>query len=1291
MKKLLIFLSVIIMLLPIRSYANERRIELSENEISTIVNSTLSEIIDKRIDLIIRADNPEEEALLVLLSSGIKFSSIEYVFERATKEVLIELFKMGKKIFSLSSGTSLVKLGTDELKRELIDWLVKDELRVGAGVVKVYRYRTLGGGLADAEFPFLILHNPKDNKTEITFYLKEKAQPPDSVGSITGYNAQGGSFWNSDNWSKDAIDPALVRISGETKRSSYGGIFWKESLIEIELNTSSDIEFRDLSAVERKIISVEKKLIAAQNAYNLIKNSLSQVAQKIWSKLSKMTQATIASFFYSNDGKETTLVSLKDEIQTFKNVVEKEPVKYQDLEEIISDVEIELDELSLIPTEKEEKIERVEINSALKEDLTKIIHIGSVRADEIIRLRPFKSLDDLIRVPGIGEKILSDIKEEGIAYVIYNETEENDEKDEKEKKEKESNPCDSGKLDLNRASQEDLKFIVGIGDVIAQRIIDYRKSTPFRSLNDLTNVKGIGPSVLQKILDQNCAYVEYDQKDDRSNDDANTSRLSLSRSNLSFLWEMGEILPKKEIVMIKNDGSSPLSIEFIADSWIKIDKITINLLPKESASLGISVNPSDLETGEYQADIIIKADNLSEIIAVNLTVTPPLIEASSLIISEVGINEAEFVELYNPSDKEVDLSGWYLVYYSSKREWNNPYRSWRFPDKSIIESESYFLIGVYDYPEESGFPNSDWDVKNYSSGQLSDISGSIAILSCDPKDKYLDEIEVCQVDALGWGDTLVFKGEPAESPDKNMSLSRRKNQALNYINIQDNKIDFIQSSPTPTNSKGETNDLFPPEPIDDLSVDCQEGRAVLRWTARSDRDTPQDLLRYEISYFKENSLDGVTHQHSVSSEGEQEEFIIDNLNYDTDYRFMIEVLDRINRSLPSNIISAKTDPINYEKTWPLFRGNPNRSGKMSSPTRASQDFNLNLLIEGESQADFVFAPIIDFDGSLYFKGELTINGLKKEGVFSFDNKGELRWFFDGKINRLSNPVMIRDGSVIVLSYDKDTTVNLINRDGTTEWQETLKNCYPTGEILTDGDIAHIPFSYLDGLSGKIVSFDMKKKKLLWEIEFNQKIVDKTMAKTEDGILIAVDDTLYLFSFEGDLIQKRRFPLIDGDNLGSYLLDPVVYQDYIYILVKDEKALSTGKYDALYKIDKDFQVSWKMEDLFGTSRPPTIDYNGDLILFNFSDSVYRNVSILRYDNDAQFIKSIDFSLVSEITDMIVDCDNNIYGIFGNDLRGFNQFGDEIFTISFDTLREKALSMDGDGALYLAGKRSVYKID
>ena len=60
---------------------------------------------------------------------------------------------------------------------------------------------------------------------------------------------------------------------------------------------------------------------------------------------------------------------------------------------------------------------QVNINSASKDDLMLIIHIGEVRSDELIRLRPFRSIDDLTRISGIGEARLRDIKEQGIACV----------------------------------------------------------------------------------------------------------------------------------------------------------------------------------------------------------------------------------------------------------------------------------------------------------------------------------------------------------------------------------------------------------------------------------------------------------------------------------------------------------------------------------------------------------------------------------------------------------------------------------------------------------------------------------------------------------------------------------------------------------------------------------------------------------------------------------------------------------------------------------------------------------
>ncbi|MFW0861684.1 MAG: helix-hairpin-helix domain-containing protein [Dethiobacter sp.] len=43
---------------------------------------------------------------------------------------------------------------------------------------------------------------------------------------------------------------------------------------------------------------------------------------------------------------------------------------------------------------------KININTANVEQLQEIIHIGPVRAKEIIRLRPFDSIDDLVRVSG---------------------------------------------------------------------------------------------------------------------------------------------------------------------------------------------------------------------------------------------------------------------------------------------------------------------------------------------------------------------------------------------------------------------------------------------------------------------------------------------------------------------------------------------------------------------------------------------------------------------------------------------------------------------------------------------------------------------------------------------------------------------------------------------------------------------------------------------------------------------------------------------------------------------------
>lgn len=61
--------------------------------------------------------------------------------------------------------------------------------------------------------------------------------------------------------------------------------------------------------------------------------------------------------------------------------------------------------------------ERIEINTAPLEELDKITEIGPALAQRIIDARPFISINDLVKVKGIGEKTLQKIKDQGLAYV----------------------------------------------------------------------------------------------------------------------------------------------------------------------------------------------------------------------------------------------------------------------------------------------------------------------------------------------------------------------------------------------------------------------------------------------------------------------------------------------------------------------------------------------------------------------------------------------------------------------------------------------------------------------------------------------------------------------------------------------------------------------------------------------------------------------------------------------------------------------------------------------------------
>ncbi|WP_257995426.1 ExeM/NucH family extracellular endonuclease [Corynebacterium aurimucosum] len=175
------------------------------------------------------------------------------------------------------------------------------------------------------------------------------------------------------------------------------------------------------------------------------------------------------------------------------------------------------------------------------------------------------------------------------------------------------------------------------------------------------------------------------------------------------------------------------------------------------------------------------------------------VDGSTAVISEVyggGGNKGaafthDFIELYNPTDSAIDLSGWSVEYFSSSGNSGGKHDL-----SGSIPAGGYFLIQEGGGGEGNPLPTPDGE------GTLS-MSGSKGSVK-------LYDASGAEVDLVGYGEASLSEGSPAQALNNSTSAQRD----AKGTDTDDNAADFSAAAPTPKSAGGSAPqpDPAPAEP-----------------------------------------------------------------------------------------------------------------------------------------------------------------------------------------------------------------------------------------------------------------------------------------------------------------------------------------------------------------------------------------------------------------------------------------------------------------------------------------------
>jgi hypothetical protein len=180
--------------------------------------------------------------------------------------------------------------------------------------------------------------------------------------------------------------------------------------------------------------------------------------------------------------------------------------------------------------------------------------------------------------------------------------------------------------------------------------------------------------------------------------------------------------------------------------------------------------------------------NLVGVLLIMLPNTAVADSTSSILITQIQTGTTssasqEFIELFNTSGQNVDVSSYKLEYYSASSDLSTPSRSIQL--HGVLHSKKYYLVASTGYLSSQAYDS-------FSAG-LSSTGGHILLVSPDASDATKDVVH----DKVGWGSALHPEGAAVAAADSDSVLLRKQDDNSNYIDTDDNSADFASAVPNP--------------------------------------------------------------------------------------------------------------------------------------------------------------------------------------------------------------------------------------------------------------------------------------------------------------------------------------------------------------------------------------------------------------------------------------------------------------------------------------------------------------